>query len=85
MTPRRSDLVALGAYSAVALALGYLSLESSLTTPAWALVALFVSGIATILVSHRHPLWAFIAVLVLLPLSFAGGSGAEAVLTVGAL
>lgn len=85
MTPRRSDLVALGAYSAVSLALGYLSLESSLTTPAWAIVALFVAGIATILVSRRHPLVAFIAVIVLLPLSFAGGSGAEAVLVVGAL
>lgn len=85
MTPRRADLLALGAYSALALALGYLSLESSLTTPAWALVALFVAGIATILVSRRHPLVAFIAVIVLLPLSFAGGSGAEAVLAVGAL
>ncbi|MGK3949993.1 sensor histidine kinase [Microbacterium sp. K2] len=85
MTPRRSDLVALGAYSAVSLGLGYLSLESSLTTPAWALVTLFVAGIATILVSHRHPLVAFIAVIALLPLSFAGGSGAEAVLVVGAL
>lgn len=85
MTPRRSDLVALGAYSAVALALGYLSLESSLATPAWSLAALFVAGIATILVSHRHPFWAFIAVIVLLPLSFAGGSGAEAALVVAAL
>ena len=85
MTPRRSDLVALGAYSAASLALGYLSLESSLTTPAWALVALFVVGIAMIFVSRRHPLVAFIAVLVLLPLSFAGGSGAEAVLAVAAL
>lgn len=85
MTPRRSDLVALGAYSAVSLGLGYLSLESSLTTPAWALVTLFVAGIATILVSHRHPLVAFIAVIALLPLSFAGGSGAEAVLVVGSL
>ncbi|KQR47980.1 hypothetical protein ASF87_03295 [Microbacterium sp. Leaf161] len=85
MTPRRSDLVVLGSYSAVSLALGYLSLESSLTTPAWALVALFVAGIATILVTRRHPLVAFITVLALLPLSFAGGSGAEAVLMVGAL
>lgn len=85
MTARRSDLVALVGYSAVSLALGYLSLESSLTTPAWALVALFLAGIATILVSRRHPLAAFIAVLALLPLSFAGGSGAEAVLLVGAL
>ncbi|MEX0161273.1 MULTISPECIES: sensor histidine kinase [unclassified Microbacterium] len=85
MTPRRSDLVVLGSYSAVSLALGYLSLESSLTTPAWALVALFVAGIATILVSRRHPLVAFIAVVVMLPLSFAGGSGAEAVLSVAML
>ncbi|MEV7800138.1 histidine kinase [Microbacterium foliorum] len=85
MTPRRSDLVALGAYSAVSLALGYLSLESSLTTPAWALVTLFVAGISAILVSRRHPLVALIAVIVLLPLSFAGGSGAEAMLAVGAL
>ncbi|QDE35916.1 ATPase [Microbacterium foliorum] len=85
MTPRRSDLVALGAYSAVSLALGYLSLESSLTTPAWALVTLLVAGISAILVSRRHPLVALIAVIVLLPLSFAGGSGAEAVLAVGAL
>ena len=85
MTLRRSDLVALGAYSALSLAFGYLSLESSLTTPAWTLVALFIAGVATILVSRRHPLVALIATLVLLPLSFAGGSGAEAVLVAGAL
>lgn len=85
MTPRRSDLAALGAYAALTLALGYLSLESSLTTPAWTLAALFLAGIGTILVSRRHPLAAFIAALALLPLSFAGGSGAEVLLVVGAL
>ncbi|AKV86518.1 hypothetical protein AKG07_09630 [Microbacterium sp. CGR1] len=85
MSGRRSDLAMLGVYAAVSLVLGYLSVESSLTTPAWALVALLVAGVAAVLVSRRHPLAAFIVVLVLLPLSFAGGSGAEAVLVVGAL
>lgn len=85
MTARRSDLVGLGAYTAVSLVLGYLSLESTLTTPASTLVVLFIAGVITVLVSRRHPLAAFIAVLALLIASFAGGSGAESVLVVGAL
>ena len=81
----RSDLLVLGAYAAVSSVLGYLSLESSLMAPMWALVALFLAGVAAVVVSRRRPLTAFIAVLALLPLSFAGGSGAEAVLVVWAL
>ena len=71
MTARRSDLAIFGVYTAVSLILGYLSLESSLTTPAWALAALFLAGTVAIFTSRRHPRGASVAVLLLLPLSFA--------------
>lgn len=79
---RRSDLLVLAAYAVVSGVCGYLSLESPLTTPWWSLVALFVAGVASTLGARRHPTAAFAAVLVLLPASFAVGSGAEAVLAV---
>ena len=85
MTARRSDLAIFGVYTAVSLILGYLSLESSLTTPAWAMASIFLAGTVAILTSRRHPRGAFVAVLLLLPLSFAGGSGAEVLLVIVAL
>ncbi|WP_091229464.1 sensor histidine kinase [Microbacterium sp. 3J1] len=81
----RSDILVLVAYTALSVAFGWLSLESSLATPWWSLTVSFVGGIATILLVRRNPVASFIGVLVLLPVSFAGGSGLEAVLLVVAV
>ncbi len=81
----RSTLGVLAVYVPVSLILGYLSLESPLATPVWTLLLLFVAGVSAIVSARRYPVAAFIAVLALLPASFAGGSGAEAVVLCAAL
>ncbi|KRD50544.1 hypothetical protein ASE34_13420 [Microbacterium sp. Root280D1] len=82
---RRATFLVLALYVCVTLILGYLSLESPLKTPVWSLLLVFVAGIAVILSMQRKPRAAFIAALILLPASFASGSGAEAVLVCAAL
>lgn len=81
----RADVVLLLGYLMLAVALGFLSLESSLRSPAWAIVLLGLAGVATLLIRPRHPTAALAAGLALLPLSAALGSMAEAVLALSAL
>ncbi|GAA4531406.1 histidine kinase [Brachybacterium paraconglomeratum] len=81
----RTDVVILPAYLLLAIALGFLSLESSLRAPAWAIMLLGLAGVTTVLVRPRHPGAAFTAMLVLLPLTAAVGSMAEAFLVLPAL
>lgn len=81
----RADVVILLVYVPLAVALGYLSLESSLRAPAWAIVLLGLAGVTAVLVRPRHPGAAFAATLVLLPLTAAAGSMAEAFLVLPAL
>lgn len=82
---KRSSLWVLGVYAAISVILGYLSLESPLRTPVSSLLLLFVGGLAVILAAQRYPVAAVVGALVLLPASFAAGSGAEVVLVVAAL
>lgn len=82
---REATAVVLTAYTTVTLVLGYLSIESSLTTPVWALLLLFVGGVSVIVSARRHPVAAFTGVLILVPASFACGSGGEALLVCVAL
>ena len=81
----RIELVELATYLALAAGFGYLSVESELVTPPWAIALLGVGGIATVLLRRRHPGAARVAVPVLLLLSAACGTGAEAVLACFAL
>lgn len=81
----RPTLVLLAAYATVSLILGYLSLESPLRTPVWSLLLILVVGLSIIVSARRYPVASFIALLVLLPVSFAGGSGAEVLLVCAAL
>ena len=81
----RGDILALAAYLSISAVLGYLSLESELKTPAWSLVLLCGAGTATLLFWRRRPMVAFAAVLGLLILSCAAGSGAEILLALVAL
>ncbi len=78
-------LVVLAAYVAASVFLGYLSLESSLRTSVWPLLVLFAAGLASLYIGKRRPSVAFIMVLVLLPVSFFCGTGAEAVLVCAGL
>ena len=82
---KRSSLWVLGVYAAISVILGYLSLESPLRTPVSSLLLLFVGGLAVILAAQRYPVAAVVGALVLLPASFAAGSGAEVVLVVAVL
>jgi signal transduction histidine kinase len=82
---RAASTTAAIAYSAVAAGLAYLSLESDLTTPLWSLVALYAAGLTLTLTGWRRPRLAFAALLGLLVLTAAGGSGAESVLVILAL
>ena len=78
-------LLVLAVYVATSAFLGYLSLESSLRTPVWSLLVTFAAGLAAITLWKRRPFVAFIVVLVLLPVSFLCGSGAEAILVCAGL
>ncbi|WP_200792255.1 sensor histidine kinase [Agrococcus sp. Marseille-P2731] len=62
-----------------------LSLEPPFVTPLWSMVALVAGGFAALAVRRRHPRTAFAAAMALPVLSFAGGSGAEALLAVVAV
>ncbi len=88
MTKRPAPLptaVVLAVYTTISAVLAYLSLESPLQTAAWSLLLLFVAGVAVIVSARRSPVAAFVGVLILLPASFAAGSGAEVVLVFAAL
>lgn len=90
MSPSRrrrdvADAVTLASYLLVAAFLGYLSVESTIATPLWPIVLLGVAGVAAVVISRRHPTIGFGAVVALTPLSFAVGTGAEALLVVVAL
>ena len=78
-------ILVLAVYVAASVLLGYLSLESSLRTPVWSLLVMFAAGLAAITLWKRRPFVAFIVVLVLLPVSFFCGSGAEAILVCAGL
>ena len=72
------------AYALSALGLGRLAFERPDPVVTWAQILLFIAGTATFAL-RRRPRLAFAAVLVLTTVSFAWGSGAEAVLVLGAL
>lgn len=87
-SPARLDLVdhgVLAGYLLLAAGFGYLSLESDLRTPPAGLLLLGVLGTASVLIRPRRPVLSFAAAIVLLPATFAVGSGAEAVLPLPAL
>lgn len=75
----------LAVYVAASVFLGYLSLESSLRTSAVSLFVVFAAGLVAVVLWQRRPVVAFIVVLVLLPVSFFCGSGAEAILVCAGL
>ncbi|AQP43579.1 sensor histidine kinase [Tessaracoccus flavus] len=83
--PQRITAALLVGYLLLAGGFAYLSLESSLRTPPAGILVLGTAAIATIVIRHRLPTLAFAAALALLPLTFALGTGAEAVLIVPAL
>jgi len=87
-SPARLDLAdygVLAGYVLLAAGFGYLCLESSLRTPLWGLLLLGAAGVATVLIRPRRPGVSFAVALALLLLTFAIGSGAEAVLALPAL
>lgn len=76
------DLILAAVYLVVALFCIYLSVESSIVTPLWPMLLLTAGGVATLAIRHQRPTLALVAALVLLPASFAWGTGAEIILLV---
>ncbi|MCR2791823.1 histidine kinase [Microbacterium sp. zg.Y625] len=75
----------LAAYLLLAAALGYLSVESTITTPLPPILLVTAGGVAAVLCRHRWPRASFLALLVLMMASAAWGTGAETALVVLAL
>ncbi|GGF48117.1 two-component sensor histidine kinase [Microbacterium sorbitolivorans] len=75
-----SPRVELATYLVFAAGFGYLSVESELVTPPWAIALLCLGGVATVRLRRRDPTAALGVALILLLLSAAGGTGAEAIL-----
>lgn len=80
-----ADAVILVSYLIVAVFLGYLSVESTIATPLWPMLLLALAGVADVVASRRHPAIGFGAAVALMLVSFAVGTGAEALLVVVAL
>lgn len=81
----KGDVAELTIFIAVAGFLGYLSVESALTTPMWGIALLSVTGVATVVLQRTAPSAAAVLALALLMLSAAIGTGAETVLVISAL
>lgn len=75
-----SDLIALLTYIVIAGAAAFLSSESELVTPAWAMAACGIAGVAVVLLTDRHPRLMLATALALMVFSAGLGSGAEVVL-----
>ncbi|MGR6742180.1 sensor histidine kinase [Microbacterium sp. F1-18] len=80
-----ADAVILVSYSIIAAFFGYLSVESTITTPLWPIVLLGLAGVAAIVISRRRAAISFGAAVALMLMSFAVGTGAEMLLVVVAL
>ncbi|MET3467124.1 histidine kinase [Microbacterium sp. 1262] len=80
-----ADAVTLVSYLIVALFLGYLSVESTIATPLWPMLLLALAGAADVAAARRHPALGFGAAVALMLVSFAVGTGAEALFVVVAL
>lgn len=85
MSLTKAGAAELAAYLLLAGLLGYLSLESELASPAWAVLLLGLGGVATILLRQRLPLVTLVVAPALMLLSAAAGSMAEALPVVAAL
>lgn len=80
--PDAAGTIILACYLLIAAVLGHLSVESTIATPPWPLVLLAIAGTAVVLLSRRHPTVGFAAAVVLMLVSSAVGSGAEAALVI---
>lgn len=83
--PGVSDIAPVAAYVVVAAFFTYLSFESPLTTPLIPVALLTVAGLATIPVIRVNPVVGFGVATLLMLVSFAFGTGAEAVLVAVAI